>query len=103
MKLRCKVKKQVFADCVRTGLDNPVVRDVVYTPKELYDLSSQGMAINLPNNDKLYYDGDDKATFDMLPESKRGVDVSDLWQLQQASRKRISQAYRNKKMNISNL
>lgn len=96
MKLRCKTKKPVYADCSATENEDKVLKNVVYTPKEMYDLSSKGMSVSIPDNGN-FYDGDSNATFDLLPESRRGVDPADLWQMQQASRKRISQAYKTKK------
>lgn len=95
MLVRCKTKKPVFADCVASDTDDKVLKNVVYTPKEMYELSSKGMSVTMPDNN--FYDGDIHASFDLMPESRRGVDPADLWQLQQSSRKRISQAYKTKK------
>lgn len=95
MKLQCKQKRKIFANCIRISTDEPIVLNCVYTPKEVYELSSQGMSVQLPNVP--LYDGDAKPTWDVPLHKQKRVDPADLYQLQVQTRKKITNSYNNYK------
>lgn len=96
MELYKTSKKERFCITSRTLHEEPVKPDLVSTPKQIYDLSASGMSVSMPDASN-YYDGDKNPSFNILPENRRGVDVADLYQLEQSSRKNVIKHYKNKK------
>lgn len=90
-------KRSCMCDCKRHVDDLPVKNGLAITPSEMARLASQGIPIssgNLP-----FVDGDKNPSWDILPENVRGVDVAELWTLQQEARMRIKMAHKRDREN----
>ena len=100
MELYKTSKKERFCITYRTLHEESVKPDLVTTPKQIYELSSAGMSVSMPDGSN-YYDGDKNPSFDMLPENRRGMDVADLYQLEQSAKKHIVSKYHKVKRETS--
>lgn len=90
-------KRTCMCVCNRKIDDLPVKNGLAITPSEMARLASQGIPItsgNLP-----FVDGDKYPSWDVLPENVRGVDVAELWTMQQEARSRIKAAHRRDRAN----
>lgn len=80
-----------FASYKRTEFDIPVKGGLSVTPSEMMRMASQGIPIsnaNLP-----FVDGDKNPSWNIPAENVRGIDVAELWTLQQDSKAKIVKAH----------
>lgn len=83
--------KRIVCRCKRTVDDVPVKGGLSITPSEMYRLASQGVPVtnaNLP-----FLDGDTNPSWNIPADRVRGIDVAELWQLQQDSKGKIVRAH----------
>lgn len=82
---------RVACHCKRTKNDIPVKGGLSVTPSEMYRMASQGIPVsnaNLP-----FVEGDANPSWNIPAERMRGIDVAELWQLQQDSRAKVVRAH----------
>lgn len=82
---------RVVCHCKRTKDDIPVKGGLSITPSEMYRMASQGIPVsnaNLP-----FIEGDENPSWNIPAERMRGIDVAELWQLQQDSRAKVVRAH----------
>lgn len=67
------------------------VNGLAVTPSDMHRMVERGIPIS-PTNDALFFDGTPNVTFDLPVEDARGVDVNDIWNAQQDSRRKFKNA-----------
>lgn len=67
------------------------VNGLAVTPADMHRMVDRGIPVT-PANDALFFDGTPNVTFDLPIEDARGVDVNDIWNAQQDSRRKIKNA-----------
>lgn len=87
--------KFIPTKCRRSKEDIPVQNGLSLTPTEMMRMAQKGVPISA-QNEQNFFDGVDNPPWDVAPEKMRGVDPSDLWQLQKTSRKKVTCAKRIK-------
>lgn len=68
-----------------------IVNGLAVTPSDMHRMVERGIPVS-PSNDALFFDGTPNVTFDLPIEDARGVDVNDIWNAQQDSRRKIKNA-----------
>lgn len=67
------------------------VNGLAVTPSDMHRMVDRGIPVS-PANDALFFDGTPNVTFDLPIEDARGVDVNDIWNAQQDSRRKLKNA-----------
>ncbi len=73
-----------------------VQSDLSYTPADMLKASKDGRAVSPANLSEQFFSPTDNTAyndFSVNPEYQRGVDINDLWERSQASKKKIRKAY----------
>lgn len=76
-----------------------VQNNLAYTPAQMDLMRQQGVPIT-PQGiaDEYIYDGDDNPAFEVAAERQRGVDVAELWQKAETSKKTMKYAKKQKEL-----
>lgn len=75
----------------------PVQNGLAMTASQMYQMAAQGTPISSQQLGNTYSDGSNKVTFDVPLDQKRGVDIGDIWEAAQTSKKRIKKYYKTAK------
>lgn len=79
--------------CPKRRVDEQPVRpDLSRTPAQMMALVEQGIPVSVPNAISAENQGVLNPSWDVPIERKRGTDIADIWQKQQASRKKLADA-----------
>lgn len=65
--------------------------NLAVTPAQMFEMAAHGVPISLQNASN-FHDGDTNPSWTVPPERVRGVDMADLWQMQQSSRAKLKKA-----------
>lgn len=68
-----------------------VQANLAVTPAQMFEMAAHGVPISLQNAAN-FNDGDTNPSWTVAPERLRGVDMADLWQMQQSSRAKLKKA-----------
>lgn len=85
-----KPKKLKVAVAVRRENDVILNPHLAYDLRDLDALRRQGKPISVQNAESLYYDGSETCSFDLPLDSRRGVDINDMWNRSKDVRKTLS-------------
>lgn len=88
---------QRTCSCKRKPSDDVVVPGLAISPAEMLKLNQQGIAVSSGNTNLAYESGHAATSWDIAPENRRGVDIADLWQLQETTSKKLSNLKKNQK------
>lgn len=70
--------------------DRKIVQSrLALTPAEMRQSMERGEPISAKFDDSMFYDGDSSNKVELDPMDRRGLDVNDVWDYQQSSRKKI--------------
>lgn len=87
-----KNKPIKFATLKTRETDPQIVPHAAFDLADLDQMRKQGVGISTSNAENLYYDGDVNCSFDVPLDMQRGVDINDLWNADQSTRRRMSKA-----------
>ena len=88
--------KVVFSTCKSREDELQTQPNLSYTTGEMFDMWKKGVPINNEHAATKFFDGSKDCTFDIPLTDRRGVDVSDVWEAQQAARSKF-RSYKPKK------
>lgn len=88
--------KTVFSTCKVREDELQTQPNLSYTTGEMFDMWKNGVPINNEYAATKFFDGSKDCTFEIPVTDKRGVDVADVWQAQQAARSKF-RSYKPKK------
>lgn len=92
-RLAIKHKKQCLCSIVRSVDELPVQDNLSVSPATMYNMTKQGIPITTQNQpDNLFDDGDNKNSFFIPVDRKRGVDIVSLWETEQTIKKKTRKA-----------
>lgn len=85
-----------FAKPRRQEGERIVQNDLAYTPSQMMELTSKGIAVSEQNlNVGSFYDGDTNPGFDVPFERLRGIDVADCWQVETSLKKKAKKGLKD--------
>lgn len=82
----------VFASGVRLSSDQPVKPHLAMDVSDVAKMVQMGKPIKTSVNDNMFYDGDNDKSFDVPLERRRGLDINDVYQMEQDSKKKVSKS-----------
>ena len=91
-----KVNDLVRSTCLPREDELKTQPNLSYTTGEMFDMWKRGVPINNEHAADRFFDGTKDCTFEIPLTDKRGIDVSDVWEAQQASRNKF-RSYKPKK------
>ena len=91
------MRKSLFSTVQKTCAPVPkgtfpkVQPNMAVTPSQMMEMAAHGVPVSLQNAAN-FNDGEVNPSWDVPAERVRGVDMADLWQLQQSSRAKLKEA-----------
>lgn len=90
-----------FATCVYPAVDAVKTKNgLAVSPSTAMAMAERGIPISAQMSSD-FYDGDDNPSWELPLERSRGIDPSDLWQMQQDSRSKIRKAVKQFKNSLA--
>lgn len=80
--------------CRLGQFETAVVDGLAVTPADMYRLMRDGTPITPQNNAAMYYDMQPSNDFEVGAIYRRGVDMADLYQIEQSTKKKMSKAFK---------
>lgn len=80
------------AICKRNEEDVPVQSGLALTPSQMMEMANHGVPISTQQLGNQYIDGKPNPSFDIPLDQQRGIDIGDIWQAAQTSKKKIRSA-----------
>lgn len=79
--------------CVRVADDAVVQNGLALTPSQMMDMQDKGIPITTQNLGVTYDDGYSSLDFNVPLEYQRGIDMADLWEARENSKKKMRKAF----------
>lgn len=84
-----KTREDRFSSPITREYEDKVQNGLAITPSKMQEMALRGIPVSTSNLGLGYEDGYSELDFTPPAEHQRGVDMSDLWELRQSSKKRL--------------
>lgn len=95
MKKLLEFRKNLPIRCYDSSECVYVQSHLAVSPTEMNQMRERGIPIASQVDSTQFYDGDTSPSVSIDPMFRRGVDINDAWNLQEASKRKLNSAYVN--------